>query len=146
MDELLYLVLGHLGVLLLEMSDTVSFGGEPYVAAHTKEGLLGATAVGAEMVLQGTEKLEVFAAVFTHSVRRLEILCGAGRFCHIFVVSYGCIYFLFFIFAMLLSDVSFTVGFSGEGKVTNSALKWSFSIMSAEMSNQRALVSTGVAT
>lgn len=43
-------------------------------------------------------------------------------------------------------DVSFTVGFSGEGKVTNSALKWSFSIMSAEMSNQRALVSTGVAT
>lgn len=43
-------------------------------------------------------------------------------------------------------DVSFTVGFSGEGKVTNSALEWSFSIMSAEMSNQRALVSTGVAT
>lgn len=105
MNELLYLVLGHLGVLLLEMSDTVSFGGEPYVAAHTKEGLLGATAVGAEMVLQGTEKLEVFAAVFTHSVRRLEILCGAGRFSHIFVVSYGCIYFLFFIFAMLLSVI-----------------------------------------
>lgn len=105
MDKLLYLVLRHLGVLLLEMSDTVSFGGEPYVAAHTEEGLLGATAVGAEMVLQGTEKLEVFAAVFTHCVRGLEILCSAGRFCHIFVVSYGCIYFLFLIFAMLLSVI-----------------------------------------
>lgn len=35
----------------------------------------------------------------------------------------------------ILFDVSFIVGFSGEGKVINSVLKWSFFIMSAEMSN-----------
>lgn len=38
------------------------------------------------------------------------------------------------------------IGLRGESKVTDSALEWSLSVVGSEMSDERALVSTGVTT
>ena len=101
MDELLDLVLRDLRVLFLEVSHAVSLGGESDVTAHAQEGLLGAAAVGAQVVLQGAEELEVLSAVLTHGVRGLEIFGCAGGFSHVLIVPYSRIYLFLHIFAML---------------------------------------------
>lgn len=80
-------MLHDLGVLLLEMADTVGLGGEAHVALGADEGLFAAAAVRAKVMLKRPEELEVHVAVFADGVGGVERVFRDGVLADVLVVT-----------------------------------------------------------
>lgn len=101
MDKALNEILGDIQVLLLNVTDAVRLGRKANAALLAQEWLLTATAMGPQMVLERTKKLEVHTTIFTDCVRRMKIggiqffrrisrnkLIVANRFFNIFFADF----------------------------------------------------------
>ena len=104
MDPVFDVVLGDLWVLLLEVPHAVGLGGEAHVALLAEEGLEATAAVGAQVVLERAEELEVDAAVLADRVRGVERVDKRGRLQHVLVVADRRLDVLLHHLAMLLSE------------------------------------------
>lgn len=145
-DELLNIQVGDLRMLLLDVPKTVGLHGKPNLALGTNEWFLSAAAVGAQVMLECAEKLEVSATVLAHGIWGVEVLERGGEIRGVLVVG-DCFLNLFLLhFFMLFPDMSFTVGLGGESIFAYETLKGTFPVMSSEMADQGALVRARVAT
>ena len=86
-DVLVHLCDGDFNVLLLDVAHAVRLGGEAIVTEAAREGLVLAAAVRSQVMFEGTEELEVLAAVLAHGVGRLERLHVQRGLCHVAVVT-----------------------------------------------------------